>query len=101
MKRILSDIGGGNTIIERAGSPVAFTLADWEIRERCRNAPQFVRRNIDARREARGLPPLWERRSVDASRPRRRPAGTPANVAKWKAFLALARSRQTVAGHRA
>jgi len=32
---------------------------DDVIRLRCRSAPVEIRRNIDAKREARGLSPLW------------------------------------------
>jgi hypothetical protein len=63
-------------------------LEDVELRHRCRTAPDFVRANIDARRELRGLSPLWpELRRRDASRSMQR------RVRTLKAFL-------TAHGHR-
>ena len=44
-------------MIERAG--IWFGMMDAELRSRCRNAPEFVRVNIDMRRRERGAPPLW------------------------------------------
>lgn len=54
------------------------------IRFRCRNAPEFVRANIDAARESRGLPPLWatNSRRSDAR------ARAAAVVARMRSFLA-------------
>jgi hypothetical protein len=75
--------------IERAGWAGMNTSMDDVIRQRCRNAPPFVRRHIDARREARGLRPLWP----DATRAARAHARASAAVARQKAFLASARSR--------
>lgn len=64
---------------------------DDAIRLRCRNAPVEVRRNIDTRREARGLPRLWSdtRPRNVASRAR-----AAAAVARLKAFLRDAHSRR-------
>jgi hypothetical protein len=67
-KRVLSAAASMGGVIERAGASQAFTLADWEISERCRNAPPFIRRNIDAKREARGLRPLWGSRASGSAR---------------------------------
>lgn len=61
---------------------------DDVIRLRCRNAPVEIRRNIDARREARGLAPLWpsiSRRNIAA---RARAAAT---IKRLQAFLAETR----------
>ena len=60
---------------------------DDVIRLRCRNAPVEIRRNIDARREARGLHPLWPGISRRAIATRARAAAT---VARMKAFMAAA-----------
>jgi hypothetical protein len=59
-------------MVERAG--VISGLSDVELRHRCRSAPEFVRANIDERRAARGLRPLWPgvaKRSAAASASRR------------------------------
>jgi hypothetical protein len=60
---------------------------DNVIRLRCRNAPVEIRRNIDAKREARGLRPLWPGISRRAIATRARAAAT---VARMKAFMAAA-----------
>lgn len=70
--------------IECAGWAGMNASMDDVIRQRCRNAPQFVRRHIDARREARGLRPLWP----DAQRAARSHARAAAAIARHKAFLA-------------
>lgn len=69
-------------MVERAS--VIYGATDVELRTRCRNAPDFVRANIDARREERGLPPLWPslRRRSPASR-----AGLHRRVQVLKALL--------------
>jgi len=74
-------------MVERAS--VMYGATDVELRMRCRNAPDFVRANIDARREERGLPPLWPslRRTVGSR------AAMQLAIAKHKAFLTLARAR--------
>lgn len=89
MHRAMSHMGDGGRIIEHAGSGREITLGDQELRERCRNAPLFIRRHIDARREARGLPPLWGSRRAG-----KQGAGGAALVARMKSFLALARARR-------
>jgi hypothetical protein len=74
-------------MVERA-SVMSMGLGDAEVRYRCRNAPDFVRANIDARRESRGLVPLWpglKRREASRSLQRQ--------VRTLKAFL-------TAHGHR-
>lgn len=68
-------------MIERASWNDA--AADNALRLRCRTAPDFVRRNIDARREARGLRPLWPDLARRATRDR-----AAATVARLRAFLA-------------
>lgn len=65
---------------------------DEVIRQRCRNAPVEIRRNIDAKREARGLRPLWPRISRRAIGVRAKAAAT---VARMKAFMAAVAARQT------
>lgn len=74
-------------MVERAS--VMCGATDVDLRMRCRNAPDFVRANIDTRREERGLPPLWPAtsRAVGSS------AALRLAIAKHKAFLTLARSR--------
>ena len=69
-------------MVERAS--VMYGATDVELRMRCRNAPDFVRANIDARREERGLPPLWPtlRRRSKATR-----AGLHRRVQFLKAYL--------------
>ena len=72
-------------MVERAG--MMGQAGDCELRYRCRHAPEFIRVNIDARRESRGLPPLWPglcRRGGSA----RKAAGMPRRVRFLKAFLA-------------
>lgn len=91
-KRVLSATAGGGGVIERAGAGRPLAMADWEIRERCRNAPQFIRRNIDARREARGLPPLWGTPAGSPTAHRQHSPGAASTVARWKAYLVLAGS---------
>jgi hypothetical protein len=59
-------------MVERAG--LISGLMDAELRHRCRSAPEFIRANIDERRAARGLRPLWPgvaKRSAAASASRR------------------------------
>ena len=63
---------------------------DDVIRQRCRNAPVEIRRNIDAKREARGLRPLWPGISRRAIATRARATAT---VARLRAFLAAAATR--------
>lgn len=76
-------------VVERAG--VLFgESGDAELRHRCRTAPEFVRANIDARRESRGLSPLWPGLSP---RHRAARAHAVATIARLKAFL-------TAHGHR-
>lgn len=53
-------------MIERAG--LGYRASDVELRHRCRNAPEFVRVNIDQRRAERGEPRLWPGLRRDASR---------------------------------
>jgi hypothetical protein len=72
-----------NAMIERAGRMQSGI--EGEILYRCRNAPRHVKENIDARRAARGLQPLWAR----ATRGR----AARASVRRLKAFLAVARLR--------
>jgi len=85
--------------IERAGYGLPVILHDAELRHRCRNAPDFVRKNIDARREERGLPPLWpaiaQRKTVATKPGHRRPAhqSASATIARLKAYVALQRAR--------
>jgi hypothetical protein len=70
-------------MMERAG--LAKSASDREIRYRCRTAPQHVRANIDAHREARGLPRLWSSAATGSA--------ARATVRRLKAFLAVARLR--------
>lgn len=89
MTRNLSHVDAGGRIVEHAGSGQPITMAEREIRERCRTAPEFVRRHIDARREARGLRPLWG----DDARADRARARVATAVARHRAFLAKAAAR--------
>ena len=89
MTRNLSHVDAGGRIVEHAGSGQPITMAEREIRERCRTAPEFVRRNIDARRKARGQRPLWG----DDARADRVHARAVAVVARHKAFVAAAAAR--------
>lgn len=74
-------------MVERAG--VMHGTTDAELRMRCRSAPDDVRANIDARRESRGLPPLWPATSrIVGCRAAMRLA-----IARHKAFLTPARAR--------
>lgn len=86
--------------IERAGYGLPVILHDAELRHRCRNAPDFVRANIDDRRRQRGLRPLWPaltQRKTGATKPdHRRPAhhqSASATIARLKAYVALQRAR--------
>lgn len=63
---------------------------DDVIRQRCRNAPVEIRRNIDAKREARGLRPLWPGISRRAIATRARATAT---IKRLQAFLADAGKR--------
>jgi len=89
MKRSLSHIDAGGRIVEHAGGGRPISLHESEIRERCRTAPEFVRRNIDARRKARGQRPLWG----DDIRAGRLHARAAASVAGYRAFLARVATR--------
>jgi hypothetical protein len=83
--------------IERSSDWSIMQSADAALLMKCCNAPDFIRRNIDTRREARGLPPLWSTRSDERRRPGARTsdkAGSKARLAQLKAFLAKARARQ-------
>jgi len=96
MKETVSRIGPGGAAIERACDWSMLQSADADLRMKCRNAPEFIRRNIDAYREARGLPPLWSTRADEQRRPGRRAsskARSEARLAQLKAFLAKARAR--------
>lgn len=77
------------TCVEYSAVGMAGDSPDRFILERCRNAPAFVRRNIDACREARGLRPLWG----DVARADRARARAVAAVARHRAFLAKAAAR--------
>ena len=85
MIRTMSHIGEHSVIVEHAGSQRAIAMSDAELRERCHTAPLFIRRRMDANREARGLPPLWGSRAQG-----RRAAAT---VSQMRAFLAMTRAR--------
>jgi len=88
--------------IERASRPEPGSVCDDELRHRCRSAPIWIRRTMNARREERGLPPLWpgigsHQPGVTArgqGRPPRpaRPAAA-STIARLKAFLTLQRAR--------
>jgi len=71
-------------MVERASWQEA--AVEDAIRLRCRNAPEFVRRSIDARREARGLRPLWPNVSRRAHARTRATAA----VSRLRAFLVSA-----------
>jgi hypothetical protein len=68
--------------IQRAAR-ITLGSADLEVRERCRSAPAWIRRRIDASRQQRGLPPLW-----GAEVTRRRVA---AKVERLRVFLSAMR----------
>jgi hypothetical protein len=51
----------------------AFALADHELRDRARSAPAWMKRRLDAARQARGQRPLWSddttrRRAADKAK---------------------------------
>jgi hypothetical protein len=87
MTRHLSHTEAGGRIVERAGSGQPIAMNEHEIRERCRTAPEWVRRHMDARREARGLRPLW------GSRAQGRRAAATGLVSRMRSFLAMTRAR--------
>ena len=96
MKETVSRIGPGGAAIERACDWSMAHATDEVLRIKCRNAPEFIRRNIDTQREARGLPPLWSTRADEQRRPGRRAsskARSEARLAQLKAFLTKARAR--------
>ena len=87
MIRFMAHIGEHGEIIEHAGSGGPIAISDTELRERCRTAPLFIRRRMDANREARGLPPLW------GSRAQGRRAAATGLVSRMRSFLAMTRAR--------
>jgi hypothetical protein len=89
MTRYLSRIDTGGRIVEHAGSGQPIAMDEHEIRERCRTAPEWVRRHMDARREARGLRPLWG----DTGRAALAYARAAAAAARHKAFVAASAAR--------
>lgn len=91
--RAMSHLGEHGEIIEHAGSGRAISMSDEELRERCRTAPLSVRRQMDARREARGMPPLWGGRGGADGRSSPRKIGALV-VARMRSYLALARARR-------
>lgn len=78
-------------MVERA-SVMGGVHLEAELRHRCRSAPEFIRANIDRRRESRGLLPLWPSISQRAHATRERAA---AMVKRLQSFLADARKRGT------
>jgi hypothetical protein len=59
--------------------------ADLEVRERCRHAPEWVKRRIDAARRDRGSPSLWG--GTTSTRQR-----VAAKVRRLRVFLTLTRA---------
>jgi len=53
----MSRIGENGAVIELAA--ISGRMTDDEIRERARNAPEAIKRSMDAARVARGARPLW------------------------------------------
>lgn len=97
MKQTLSCVAPGVEVIERSSDWSIMQSADAALRMKCRNAPDFIRRNIDTRREARGLPPLWRTRYDERRRPGSQTSSKAAPKAlleQLKAFLAKSRARQ-------
>lgn len=75
--------------IQRAAR-ITLGSADLEVRERCRNAPAWIRRRIDAARQARGAAPLW---GAEATRER-----VVAKVTRLRVFLSATRAAVAAAG---
>lgn len=61
--------------------------ADLEVRHRARHAPAWMKRRIDAARQARGAAPLWG--TTTATTTRQRVAG---KVKRLRVFLTLTRA---------
>jgi len=75
-------------MIQRA--TYSFALADHEVRARARSAPGWMKRRIDADRQARGLRPLW---SADTTR---REAVDKAK--RLRAYIVMARAELALKG---
>ena len=67
MNRAMSRIGENGAVIEYAA--ISGRMTDAEIRERARNAPEAIKRSMDAARIARGVRPLWGSAASRASKP--------------------------------
>ena len=76
--------------IQRAAR-ITLGSADLEVRERCRNAPAWVRRRIDAARQQRGAAPLWGTAEVTRQR-------VSAKVRRLRVFLTTTRATLAVTG---
>jgi hypothetical protein len=76
--------------IQRAAR-VTLGAADLEVRERCRHAPAWIRRRIDAARQQRGAAPLWSDAEVTRQR-----AG--AKARQLRVFLTAMRASRAAAG---
>ncbi len=70
--------------IQRAAR-ITLGSADLEVRERCRNAPAWIRARIDAARQQRGAAPLW---GAEATRER-----VAAKVTRLRVFLSAMRDK--------
>ena len=59
MNRSMSRVDENGTVIEFAACRLQGGMSDAEVRERARNAPDAIKRSMDAARIARGAKPLW------------------------------------------
>ena len=59
MNRSMSRVDEQGQVIEYAACRLQGGMSDAEIRERARNAPEAIKRSMDAARVARGARPLW------------------------------------------
>jgi HK97 family phage prohead protease len=64
MNRSMSRVDEQGRVIEYAACASRTGMSDAEIRERARNAPDAIKRGMDAQRIARGEKPLWEKRAA-------------------------------------
>lgn len=71
----------------------ALEPADLEVRHRARHAPAWMKRRIDAARQARGAVPLWG--ATTATTTRQRVAG---KAKRLRVFLTMTRATVAVAG---
>lgn len=76
--------------VQRAAR-ITLGAADLEVRERCRYAPAWIRRRIDAARQQRGAAPLWGTAEVTRQQ-------AAAKARHLRAFLEAMRATAAAAG---